>query len=82
MVALLYIAAMVFHIYMGTVGEEGAFEGMWDGTVDEEWAKQHHSVWYEREVGKGNIPTCHRRRKARCSQPMSVVRACKRNNGG
>ena len=55
MVALLYIAAMVFHVYMGTVGEEGAFEGMWDGTVDEEWAKQHHSVWHEREVAKGNI---------------------------
>ena len=57
LVALLYIAAMIFHIYMGTVGEEGAFEGMWDGTVDENWGKQHHSIWYEREVGKGNIPT-------------------------
>jgi formate dehydrogenase subunit gamma len=56
LVALLYVAAMVFHVYMGTVGEEGAFEGMWDGTVDEEWAKQHHSVWYEREVAKGNTP--------------------------
>jgi formate dehydrogenase subunit gamma len=55
-VALLYIAAMVFHIYMGTVGEEGAFEGMWDGTVDENWAKQHHSIWYDREVSKGNMP--------------------------
>jgi formate dehydrogenase subunit gamma len=54
-VALLYVAAMVFHIYMGTVGEEGALEGMWDGTVDENWAKQHHSIWHEREVGKGNI---------------------------
>jgi cytochrome b subunit of formate dehydrogenase len=30
---------------------------MWDGTVDENWGKQHHSVWYDREVGKGNIPT-------------------------
>ncbi len=55
-VALLFITAMVFHIYMGTVGEEGAFEGMWDGTVDENWAEQHHSIWYEREVGKGNVP--------------------------
>jgi formate dehydrogenase subunit gamma len=55
LVALLYMAAMVFHVYMGTVGEEGAFEGMWDGTVDEEWAKQHHSVWHEREIAKGNI---------------------------
>jgi formate dehydrogenase subunit gamma len=56
-VALLYIAAMIFHIYMGTVGEEGAFEGMWDGTVDENWAKQHHSIWHEREIAKGNITT-------------------------
>jgi formate dehydrogenase subunit gamma len=54
-IALLYIAAMLFHIYMGTVGEEGAFEGMWDGVVDENWAKQHHSIWYEREVAKGNV---------------------------
>jgi formate dehydrogenase subunit gamma len=55
-VALLYMAGMVFHVYMATVGEEGAFEGMWDGTVDENWAKQHHSIWYEREAAKGNIP--------------------------
>jgi formate dehydrogenase subunit gamma len=55
-IALLFVTAMLFHIYMGTVGEEGAFEGMWDGTVDENWAKQHHSIWYEREVGKGNVP--------------------------
>src|SRR6185295_2638942 len=57
LVALLYMAAMVFHFYMGTLGAEGAFEGMWDGTVDEEWAKQHHSVWHEREIAKGNIAT-------------------------
>ena len=54
-VSLLYVAAMLFHIYMGTIGEEGAFEGMWDGTVDENWAKQHHSIWHEREIAKGNI---------------------------
>jgi formate dehydrogenase subunit gamma len=55
-IALLFIAGMIFHIYMGTVGEEGAFEGMWDGTVDENWSKQHHSIWYDREVKKGNVP--------------------------
>ena len=41
---------------MATVGEEGAFEAMWDGVVDENWAKQNHSVWYAREVEKGNVP--------------------------
>jgi formate dehydrogenase subunit gamma len=45
-----------FSIISTLVGEQGAFEGMWDGTVDENWAKQHHSIWYEREVGKGNVP--------------------------
>jgi formate dehydrogenase subunit gamma len=55
LVGLLYVAAMVFHIYMATIGEEGAFESIWDGTADENWAKQNHSVWYEREVAKGNV---------------------------
>jgi formate dehydrogenase subunit gamma len=55
-VALLLIALVLFHIYMGSIGEEGAFEAMWDGTVDENWAKQHHVIWYEREIGKGNVP--------------------------
>jgi len=55
-VALLLIALIIFHVYMGSVGEEGAFEAMWDGTVDETWAKQHHSIWYDREISKGNVP--------------------------
>ena len=54
-VAVLFVAAMLVHIYMGTLGEEGAFEGMWDGTVDENWAKQHHRVWYEQETAKGQV---------------------------
>ena len=57
LVGVLFIAGMLVHIYMGTLGEEGAFELMTDGTVDENWAKQHHSIWYEREVAKGNIAT-------------------------
>ena len=44
-------------VVVGLECEEGAFEGMWDGTVDEEWSKQHHSVWHEREIAKGNIAT-------------------------
>ena len=52
-VAVLFVAAMLLHIYMGTVGEEGAFEGMWDGTVDVNWAKDHHALWLEEEQAKG-----------------------------
>ena len=48
-VALLFVAVMLAHIYIGTIGMEGAFEAMGTGTVDENWAKQHHALWLERE---------------------------------
>ena len=35
------------HIYMGTVGVEGAYGNMRDGVTDETWAKEHHQYWYE-----------------------------------
>jgi formate dehydrogenase subunit gamma len=54
-VALLFVAAMLGHIYIGTIGMEGAFEAMWDGTVDVNWAKEHHSLWAEQEAAKGDI---------------------------
>jgi len=55
LVGVLFIAGMLVHIYMGTLGEEGAFESMADGNVDENWAKQHHSLWLEEEKAKGNV---------------------------
>jgi formate dehydrogenase subunit gamma len=48
-VAVLFIAAMLAHIYIGTIGMEGAFEAMGEGTVDVNWAKEHHSLWLEQE---------------------------------
>jgi formate dehydrogenase subunit gamma len=33
------------HIYIGTVGMEGAFEAMGSGEVDRNWAKEHHDQW-------------------------------------
>ena len=53
--ALLFVAVMLAHIYIGTIGMEGAFEGMWDGTVDVNWAKEHHRVWLERETVEGHV---------------------------
>ena len=53
-VGVLYVAAMLVHIYMGTLGMEGAFEAMGTGDVDVNWAKSHHSLWYEEETaGRG-----------------------------
>jgi formate dehydrogenase subunit gamma len=48
-VALLFMAAMLAHVYIGTIGMEGAFEAMGSGTVDVNWAKEHHSLWLDEE---------------------------------
>lgn len=51
-VAFAYMAFILAHIYIGSVGMEGAFDAMGKGDVDEEWARQHHSLWYEEVTGK------------------------------
>jgi len=51
-VAMLFVAAMLAHIYIGTIGMEGAFEAMGGGTVDINWAKEHHSLWLEEESAR------------------------------
>ncbi len=43
------------HIYLGTIGMQGAYQGMKTGYVDEAWAKEHHAYWYE-DVKAGRIP--------------------------
>ena len=54
-IGLFLIGIAMGHIYLGTIGTEGAWEGMYSGEVDEAFAKQHHDLWYE-EV-KGGAPT-------------------------
>jgi formate dehydrogenase subunit gamma len=51
-IAMLFIAAMLGHIYIGTIGMEGAFEAMGEGTVDINWAKEHHKLWLEQESAR------------------------------
>jgi Ni,Fe-hydrogenase I cytochrome b subunit len=51
-VALLMIGLIIGHIYIGTIGMQGAFQAMWSGQVDRNWAKEHHSLWY-RQMEKG-----------------------------
>lgn len=53
-VAMLFIAAMLGHIYIGTIGMEGAFEAMGRGTVDINWAKEHHSLWLDEEMTRSS----------------------------
>ena len=52
LVAVIMIAVILAHIYIGTVGMQGAFWAMGTGRVDANWARQHHSVWAERLIGK------------------------------
>jgi formate dehydrogenase subunit gamma len=57
LVALLFIALILAHIYIGTVGMEGAFEAMGQGTVDLNWAKEHHNLWLEQAARAGRMKT-------------------------
>lgn len=51
-ISVLMIAAMLGHIYIGSIGMEGAFDAMGSGQVDLNWAKEHHSLWVEQEMAK------------------------------
>jgi formate dehydrogenase subunit gamma len=51
-VGMLMIAVMLAHIYIGSVGMEGAFDAMGSGEVDVNWAKEHHSIWADEELKK------------------------------
>lgn len=44
-VSLGLVAVILAHVYIGTVGMEGAFRAMGKGTVDAAWARQHHPLW-------------------------------------
>ena len=60
-VAMLFVAAMLGHIYIGTIGMEGAFEAMGTGTVDLNWAKEHHSLWLEEEKARADAGAAQRK---------------------
>jgi formate dehydrogenase subunit gamma len=46
-VSFVLMAIIIAHIYIGSVGMEGAYDAMGSGEVDEAWAHQHHSIWLE-----------------------------------
>jgi formate dehydrogenase subunit gamma len=45
--AFVLMGIILAHIYIGSVGMEGAYDAMGSGEVDEAWAEQHHSIWLE-----------------------------------
>ena len=59
-VALIFIAIIIAHIYIGSLGMEGAFEAMGSGQVDLNWAKEHHALWVdEMSAGGKQQPQAH-----------------------
>jgi formate dehydrogenase subunit gamma len=54
-VAVLFVAVIIAHIYIGTLGMEGAFEAMATGEVDLNWAKEHHDLWLEEQLTKERV---------------------------
>ncbi|MEQ1516040.1 MAG: formate dehydrogenase subunit gamma [Usitatibacteraceae bacterium] len=53
--AIVFTCMALAHIYLGTIGTEGAYQGMREGYVDETWAQEHHALWYDEvKAGKRN----------------------------
>jgi len=50
--ATLFLVMGLSHIYLGTVGVEGAYDAMRTGYVDETWAKEHHEYWYRDAIAE------------------------------
>jgi formate dehydrogenase subunit gamma len=63
--AVVLTAVILAHIYIGSLGMEGAIGAMTTGTVDQAWAYHHHPAWVERQrqgsvreagLGPGEVP--------------------------
>lgn len=66
--AVLVFSASLAHIYIGTLGMEGAYEAMSTGYVDDAWAKEHHDIWYA-EIESGKVP---RVRSEKAAEKMGI----------
>lgn len=55
-VAVVMIAIIIAHIYIGSMGMEGAWDAMGSGMVDENWAREHHGLWVAEAKGEASPP--------------------------
>jgi formate dehydrogenase subunit gamma len=70
---ILMMAMAIGHIYMGTVGMEGAYQAMRTGYVDDAWASEHHDLWCQ-DVQQGKIPRV-RSAEAAAGKPAKAMGA-------
>ncbi|MGX0975762.1 formate dehydrogenase subunit gamma [Roseovarius sp. MBR-51] len=54
--AFVLTAIILAHIYIGSVGMEGAYDAMGSGEVEEQWAREHHGLWLKELQEKGEAP--------------------------
>src|SRR3546814_5006963 len=73
-VGMVMIAVILAHIYIGTLGMEGAYRAMGSGEVDLTWAKEHHSVWVEQERAKAEDERATARSEEHTSELQSLMR--------
>ncbi|MEN3794221.1 formate dehydrogenase subunit gamma [Fulvimarina sp. MAC3] len=50
--AVLLTCLVFAHIYIGSIGMEGAYDAMGSGDVDLNWAREHHSIWVDEVLAK------------------------------
>jgi formate dehydrogenase subunit gamma len=50
---IVMVAVILAHIYIGSIGMEGAFDAMGSGQVDVNWAREHHSLWVKDVTARG-----------------------------
>jgi formate dehydrogenase subunit gamma len=53
--SMVMISIILAHIYIGSLGMEGAFDAMGSGEVDLNWAEAHHDLWAEEMRAKGQV---------------------------
>lgn len=55
LIALIMIAVIIAHIYIGSLGMEGAIDAVGTGHVDLNWAREHHGLWVAELEQTGGI---------------------------
>lgn len=55
LMALIMIAVVIGHIYIGSLGMEGAIDAVGTGHVDLNWAREHHGLWVAELEQTGGI---------------------------
>lgn len=48
-IGVLFTASILAHIYIGSLGMEGAYDAMGSGEVDLAWARRHHDLWVQEQ---------------------------------